>query len=210
MLHTVRYGPDVWQDGAVTSSASASPSTTGRLTIDDWTERALSLLMDEGVGAIKIARLCRELGVTKGSFYWHFADLEALKTAVAKRWCERTRADLDQLKEIGTLPPLERIRIMAAGLVEDRAWNVERTLREWARTDPTVAATIGESEQHIFGLLNDAFLELGHPAGAARMRAGLLTYAGIGFAHGQASLPRVTMEDIDDLVAFLSREVGTG
>jgi AcrR family transcriptional regulator len=184
-------------------------TASGRLSLDDWTERALQLLMDEGIGALKIARLCRELGVTKGSFYWHFADLEALKTAVAKRWCERTREELDQLKELGTLPPLERIRIMAAGLVEDRAWNVERTLREWARTDATVAAAIGESEQHIFGLLNDAFLELGHPAGAARMRAGLLTYAGIGFAHGQASLPRVTMDDIDDLVGFLSREVGT-
>src|SRR5690349_4576361 len=165
--------------------------------------------MDEGIGALKIARLCRELGVTKGSFYWHFADLEALRTAVAKRWTERTRAELDELRGLGTLPPLERIRIMAAGLVEDRAWNVERTLREWARTDETVAATIGESEQHVFGLLHDAFLELGHTAGAARMRAGLLTYAGIGFAHGQAALPRVTMADIDDLVEFLSKEIGT-
>jgi AcrR family transcriptional regulator len=207
MFHTVRYGPDVWQDVRVTTTASTG---TGRLSIDDWTERALQLLMDEGVGALKIARLCRELGVTKGSFYWHFADLEALKTAVAKRWTERTRAELDELRELGTLPPLERIRIMAAGLVEDRAWNVERTLREWARTDASVAATIGESEQHVFGLLNDAFLELGHPAGAARMRAGLLTYAGIGFAHGQASLPRVTMGDIDDLVEFLSKETGAG
>ena len=53
-------------------------------------------------------------------------------------------------------------------------------------------------------------LNLGHPAGAARMRAGLLTFAGIGFAHGQASLPRVTMDDIDDLVDFLSKERGTG
>ena len=189
---------------------TSSAATTGRLSLDDWTERALQLLMDEGIGALKIARLCRDLGVTKGSFYWHFADLEALRTAVAQRWCDKTRAELDQLKELEALPPLERIRIMAAGLVEDRAWNVERTLREWARTDPTVAATIGESEQHVFGLLNDAFLELGHPPGAARMRAGLLTYAGIGFAHGQASLPRVTMADIDDLVEFLSKESGTG
>jgi AcrR family transcriptional regulator len=191
----------------VTSTAS---SGTGRLSIDDWTERALQLLMDEGVGALKIARLCRELGVTKGSFYWHFADLEALRTAVAKRWTDKTRAELEQLRELGDLPPLERIRIMAAGLVEDRAWNVERTLREWARSDASVAATIGESEQYIFGLLQDAFLELGHPTGAARMRAGLLTYAGIGFAHGQASLPRVTMDDIDDLVAFLSKEHPSG
>ena len=205
MFHTVRYGSDVWQDGRVSTAAAG----TGRLSIEDWTERALELLMEEGVGALKIARLCRELGVTKGSFYWHFADLEALRTAVAKRWTDKTRAELDELRELGGLPPLERIRLMASGLVEDRAWNVERTLREWARSDASVAATIAESEQHVFALLEDAFLELGHTAGAARMRAGLLTYAGIGFAHGQAALPRVTMDDIDDLVEFLSREVGT-
>lgn len=191
------------------TSAAARETTaaTGRLSIDDWTERALQLLMDEGIGALKVARLCRELGVTKGSFYWHFADLEALKTAVAQRWSQQTRAEFDQLKEIRDLPPLERIRLMAAGLVEDRAWNVERTLRDWARTDATVAATIADNEQHVLALLHDAFLELGHTPQGARMRAGLLTYAGIGFAHGQASLPRVTIADIDDLVEFLASEV---
>jgi AcrR family transcriptional regulator len=191
------------------TSKTMSQRATGaaRLSTEDWTTRALALLVDEGVGALKVARLCRELGVTKGSFYWHFADLEALKKAVADRWCAQTRATFSEMAALDDLPPLERIRIMAAQLVDDRSWGVERTLRDWARSDEQVAATIAESEQHVFGLVQQALVQLGHDARNARMRAGLLTYAGIGFAHGQQSLPKPTLEDIDDLVAFLASEI---
>lgn len=187
-------------------TASRRAAGAGRLTTEDWTARALQLLVDEGVGALKVARLCRELGVTKGSFYWHFSDLEALKKAVADRWCAQTRAALSEMASLGDLPPLERIRIMASQLIDDRSWSVERALRDWARGDAQVAAAIAESEQHVFSLVQDALQELGHDPRSARMRAGLLTYAGIGFAHGQQSLPKPTAEDIDDLVDFLATE----
>lgn len=191
------------------TSETAQRRATGaaRLSTEDWTTRALQLLVDEGVGALKVARLCRELGVTKGSFYWHFDDLESLKKAVADLWCTQTRATLTEMAALGDLPPLERIRTMAAQLVDDRSWSVERALRDWARSDEQVAATIAASEQHVFGLVQEALEQLGHDARSARMRAGLLTYAGIGFAHGQQSLPKPTQEDIDDLVGFLASEV---
>ncbi len=180
----------------------------GRLTVDDWTERALALVMDEGVGAIKINRLCRDLGVTKGSFYWHFADLDALLAAIAGRWAAETRQILSGLAELEGLPPLERIRAMALRLIDDRSWSVERALREWAKGDAVVAAVIVESDQYVFELVQAALLELGHTEQDARLRAGLLVYAGIGFAHGQASLPQPTEDDIESLVQFLSGEAG--
>jgi hypothetical protein len=49
-------------------------------------------------------------------------------------------------------------------------------------------------------------VELGHDADGARLRAGLLVYAGIGFAHGQGSLPQPTEDDIENLVRFLAGE----
>jgi len=188
--------------------SGAQSAASGRLTVDDWTERALALVMDEGVGAIKINRLCRELGVTKGSFYWHFADLDALLAAIAGRWAAETRQILSGLTELEGLPPLERIRAMALRLIDDRSWSVERALREWAKNDAVVAAVIVESDQFVFGLVQAALLELGHTEQDARLRAGLLVYAGIGFAHGQASLPQPTEDDIENLVQFLSGEAG--
>lgn len=191
------------------SAKSAEPrpaSASSRLSMDDWTTRALALLTEEGVGAIKVNRLCRELGVTKGSFYWHFADLDAFLAAIAEKWCAETRAALSSLSELDALPPLERIRAMSLRLIDDRSWSVERALREWAKNDAAVAAVIVEADQFVFELVQAALLELGHSEQDARLRAGLLVYAGIGFAHGQASLPQPTAEDIENLIAFLSGE----
>lgn len=190
------------------AQASGAGAASGRLSIEDWTERALALVMDEGVGAIKINRLCRDLGVTKGSFYWHFADLDALLAAIAERWATETRTILSSLVELEGLPPLERIRAMALRLIDDRSWSVERALRDWARDDAVVAAVIVESDQFVFELVQAALLELGHSEQDARLRAGLLVYAGIGFAHGQESLPQPTEDDIENLVRFLSGEAG--
>ncbi|AXT86695.1 TetR/AcrR family transcriptional regulator [Aeromicrobium sp. A1-2] len=178
------------------------------MSLDDWTIRALDLLKAEGVGALKISRLCSELGVTKGSFYWHFADVEGLKEAVAERWCSQTREALGQLSVLDDLPPLERLRIMSLRLVDDDSWSVERALRDWARSDPLVAGVIAESDQFVFELVQGAIAELGHDAASARMRAGLLVYAGIGFAHGQSALPKPTADDIEDLLDFLAGERG--
>jgi AcrR family transcriptional regulator len=180
-------------------------ASSSRLSVEDWTERALALLMDEGVGEIKVSRLCRELGVTKGSFYWHFSDLDALLRAIAERWCAETRTTLSGLEQLGDLPPLERIRAMSLRLT-DRRWSVERALREWGQGDPMVAAVIAESDQLVFDLTQAALLELGHDADGARLRAGLLVYAGVGFAHGQGSLPQPTEADIENLVRFLAGE----
>lgn len=188
-----------------TSRSRASAAT--RLRADDWVERALALLMAEGLGAIKISRLCRDLGVTKGSFYWHFADVDALMAAVAERWCTRTREELSGLQELQGLPSLDRIRAMGLRLVDDASWHVERALREWSVHDPDVAEVLRETERFIFDVVQQALLELGYDAAAARLRAGLLVYAGIGFAYGQQALPKPTAEDINDLVGFIAGDV---
>ncbi|MCK5892095.1 MAG: TetR/AcrR family transcriptional regulator [Aeromicrobium sp.] len=177
---------------------------TARLSAQDWTRGALDLLMAEGVAALQINRLCADLGVTRGSFYWHFADLTELEAAVAERWCEETRERLDQLAELDRLPPRERLRIMTLHLIDDASWSVERALREWARSTPQVAAVVGESDQHVFELVERAIVELGHDPTVARTRAGLLVYAGIGFAHGQSTLPKPTEADVDQLLDFLA------
>lgn len=180
--------------------------TMGRpgLSADDWTQRALAILMTDGPSGVKVARLCADLGVTKGSFYWHFADVAALMQAVADQWCADTRALLVQLDAVQHLPPLERIRAMSLRLVDDGAWQIERALRAWAREDAAVAKVLEETETFIFEVVQNALTDLGLDAEGARMRAGLLVYAGIGFAHGGHALPKPDETDIDDLIDFIA------
>jgi AcrR family transcriptional regulator len=185
-------------------------SAPGRLGVNDWTDRALALLMDEGVGAIKISRLCTDLGVTKGSFYWHFADLAALMEAITERWTRETREALHDLQALHNLPPLERLRAMALRLVDERSYSVERALREWAHSNPRVQAVIVEADRFVFEVVQEALVELGIGPDGARLRAGLLVYAGIGFAHGAQALPPPTADDIEDLIDFLAGDAGVG
>src|SRR3954452_9786901 len=59
------------------------------LAAGDWTEAALRALAHGGLAAGAVEPLAKSLGTTKGSFYWHFADRNALLAAALERWEER-------------------------------------------------------------------------------------------------------------------------
>ncbi len=181
-----------------------APPRAPRLSADDWAARTLEVLKAEGIGAVQINGLCREFGVTRGSFYWHFEGLDALKEAVAARWCAETRAALQALSELHHLLPTERLRVMTLRLIDDTSWGVERALRDWARSDTDVAGVIAESDLFVFSVVEGALLELGLPPQDARPAASLLVYAGIGFAHGRSTLPKPTVEEIDGVLEMLT------
>jgi AcrR family transcriptional regulator len=57
-----------------------------RLSAADWEQAALDVIAEQGVAAVTVESLARQLGVTKGSFYWHFPTREALLKAALERW----------------------------------------------------------------------------------------------------------------------------
>src|SRR3954467_7689914 len=114
-------------------------AATSRLSVDDWVAAALELLAEEGPSGVKIDRLCVRLGVTKGSFYWHFTDLESFLTAVADRWGETRDARKGPFAQLEAIQPRERLRRIIAELADSHDWALERAVREWARTDASVA-----------------------------------------------------------------------
>lgn len=179
-------------------------SRGSRLTADDWAQAALDVLATGGIGAVDINGVCAHAGVTRGSFYWHFADVAALHAAMAERWCAQTRAALEALAELDRLPASERLHTMTLRLVDDSNWGVERALREWARTEPRVAEVLAEGDRFVLSLVEGALLELRGDPAEARVLAGLLVYAGIGFAHGQAGLPKPTAEEIEQLLRLVT------
>ncbi|MFW0796356.1 TetR/AcrR family transcriptional regulator [Gordonia sp. CPCC 205515] len=184
----------------------SSPSRRGsRLTVDDWLDAAMRLLISEGVGAIKISRLCRQLGVTKGSFYWHFTDIAALMTALADH-CRRVQADaMETLEGLGSLPPVERIRTMGVLVSDTRRRSVEAAVRAWAETDPHLAKSVIALDSTVFDVAHDAFMELGFDEQQAHARATTLVYVGIGYMAGSEHLDIATDEDKRILVEILTR-----
>lgn len=175
-----------------------------RLSYEAWVDGALALLAREGVSAIRIPRLCQELGVTKGSFYWHFDDIEQLMEAMADRWCARQTEIIRALGAIDSVPVEQRIANMAANLIDQGTWATEATVREWARSDEKVAATVRALDRQVFETVRKAMLELGFAPDEARLRAGAMVYLGIGFIHGRGSLPAPTAEEARAFLGLLT------
>ncbi|MTE17349.1 TetR/AcrR family transcriptional regulator [Nocardia aurantiaca] len=174
-----------------------------RLSYDDWVDGALTLLAREGVTAIKIPRLCSELGVTKGSFYWHFDDIDQLMEAMADRWCAVQSDAIHALGTLDSIPVEQRIAKMSALLIEQSTWMVEAAVREWARNDPKVAGAVQALEQKIFDIVKQTMLELGFDDAQARLRAGAMVYLGIGLIHGRGSLPTPSAEEAHAVIDLL-------
>lgn len=78
------------------------------LSADDWAEAALDVMASGGLAAVAVEPLARRLGVTKGSFYWHFANREALLLAALRRW-EAQETDEIIARAERLLDPYERI-----------------------------------------------------------------------------------------------------
>ena len=71
-----------------------------RLTAQDWIDFALKTLAREGFNALKADVLARKLGVSRGSFYWHFAELRAFHAQVIAHWKQTaTEAIIVEKKE---------------------------------------------------------------------------------------------------------------
>jgi len=164
------------------------PST--RLSVEDWLAAGYTVLAEEGVRALKVERLCQQAGVTRGSFYWHFVDMDTYRAALVESWNTFLEKDRRSLAELDALPPRERLSAMMIGLVSPQHWMLERAMREWARSDPAAAANIRAADRRLLRSVAKAYSDYGFSPADAKLRAELTFAAGIGLLHLAGSAAR--------------------
>ncbi len=147
---------------------------TRKLDREDWTRAGLEALERDGVEAVAVVPLARSLGVTRGSFYWHFASRDDLLAAVLERWeDEHSEAVLTAAGQIAD--PRERLReILERAVLKPPSYFAR--LLDAADREPLVAATLERSATARLAALAAAYRECGCPPADARRRA-LLAYA---------------------------------
>jgi AcrR family transcriptional regulator len=96
---------------------SRKDTTSARLTRDHWIQAALAAIAEGGIAAVAVEPLAARLGATKGSFYWHFANREALLQAALAHWEEQTTTVVR--REIQDAPddPATRLRMLVTRVV---------------------------------------------------------------------------------------------
>ncbi|MGZ4584105.1 MAG: TetR/AcrR family transcriptional regulator [Mycobacterium sp.] len=156
---------------------------SSRLSVEDWLQAGYALLAEQGVRALKVECLCEQVGVTRGSFYWHFADMDSYRAALVESWNTFLEKDRASLTELDTLPPRERLSGMLNALMSPQHWMLERAMREWARTDPAAAANVRAADRRLLRSVTKAYSDYGFRPADAKLRADLTYAAGIGLLH---------------------------
>ena len=186
--------------GVMPSSSTSSP----RLSVDDWVSAAIEIATAEGIQGIKINRLCERLGVTKGSFYWHFADLDALLGAIAEAYGSGQDATRLRLTELQSIEPRQRLVEGLQAFVANDLGRLDNAMRSWAQTDERARVAVVAADQYKFGYLVEVFRELGFGPGDADLRAKTLYYTGVGFSVVGPLGRKGTERQIRDLVALFT------
>lgn len=116
--------------------------TRTRLTPDDWLSAGLTALAKHGPPALKAERLARDLGTTKGSFYWHFKDLPDYHGELAQAWKRSAAQALVEVLE-SDAPLAKRLGDTASGTDA----TLESAMRAWAQENADAAAALLEIDK---------------------------------------------------------------
>ena len=187
-------------------NATSKPERN-RLSAEDWELAALQLIAEQGVGALAVEALARRLGVTKGSFYWHFRTREALLLAALERWEQYgEREVLGQIETIAD--PRERLPELFRRVAHElRPHRVYAALLK-ALDHPLVVPVMARVSQRRTDFLNTAYREAGLPPEDAINRARLTYAAYVGFLqlNFTLGLPRLGHDEFD---AYIEHMIAT-
>jgi len=144
--------------------ASSASSRSATLHSSDWVGAALSRFSDHGIESVRVEVLARDLGVSKGSFYWHFRDRGELLEEMLARWEREELVWISAEDDAG--PAARWARIVAKTAAADRIRS-EVALRGWARKDSRVAARVAIIERKKAELIARVLRDVGFAPSAA-------------------------------------------
>lgn len=164
-VNTVVYGGDCMND---------------QLSAQDWIDQGLKTLAKQGFSALKAEPLAKAMGVSRGSFYWHFADIGAYHAAILKAWREvaaetiiaNVEAAADQ--ENGVLLLLRRVFSERLAL--------ERAVRSWAAFDAAARAAVQAIDRRRLDYAEGLIRARGVAPEKAQLRAQIIYWAFLGYA----------------------------
>lgn len=171
----------------------------------DWAEAALSALEAGGMPAVAVEPLAKQLGTTKGSFYWHFKDRADLIDAVVELW-ER-RYVTEAIARLSTIDdPTTRLERLFAVAATPGTGRIDLALTEASKTNPVITDTIRRVQTRRVEFLAEIYEELDVAPDTARQLAVLALLAQAGMAVVAETAPDLvpTGRQLDTLRSLLT------
>jgi AcrR family transcriptional regulator len=154
-----------------------------RLGSDDWLDAARNALILGGIAAVKVEPLATSLGVTAGSFYWHFHNRGALYASLLEDWQTGNSAAMVRAATLEGATADERFDAFLNVWVreEDYSPAYDAAVRDWARTSDEVRGAVHAVDAFRVSLLRVIFEALGYDADRAEVRARITYFHQVGY-----------------------------
>jgi AcrR family transcriptional regulator len=147
------------------SASRNATSRAARLSASDWIDAALLTMGRRGIANVRVERLARDLKVTKGSFYWHFRNREALLDAMLLRYQQLSLTEGAGAAFKSARSPLARLKALLNAPQADpnnaEVVRMELAIRLWARRSEHVRKMVRKLDRARLAMSLRLLAELG-------------------------------------------------
>ncbi|MBI5322664.1 TetR/AcrR family transcriptional regulator [Bradyrhizobium sp.] len=178
-----------------------------QLSAQDWVDLGLKTLARSGFTALKAEPLAKAMGVSRGSFYWHFADIGAFHAAILERWrevaTEQIIAGVEAAK--GRSKDEDPLAVLLK-LTFGSKLVLEKAVRSWAANDSRARAAVVAVDRRRLDYIEELLRHAGLAEDVARARAQILFWAFFGYALADQPLPPDRQQAVlDELLRIVAR-----
>ena len=169
----------------------------------DWIQHATKMLTENGYTALRAQPLAKSLGVSRGSFYWHFADIAALEAAVLRSWSRRSTDIV--IRRLGQeAPAIERLASLIHQAFESEM-GLERAIRSWAIASPAAHKAVSAVDRRRLDYIAQLLSEIGVADAEIRSRALMLYWSSLGrLMIANSALRKMSDAEIANMVELIT------
>jgi AcrR family transcriptional regulator len=182
-----------------------------QLTRKKWLEFSLEILIKDGNTRLRIDHLVQCMGVTKGSFYWHFKDRDDFILSLVEYWAKiSTLVVVEHMKQVKGSAEERLLELMQYIVINDLT-RYDIAVRAWALMEPQVAHIVRKTDRRRLNFIRNMFAEMGFEGKEQEMRARtLVTFHAMehGLLVKKAEEERLELMQLRH--AMLTRPVSTG
>ncbi len=162
-----------------------------------WLEAGFQMLSEGGIDSVRVDRISKKIGLTRGSFYWHFKNRAEFLDSMLELWHKKGTHDIIDLVEqekgnlnnrLGLL-----LNLTASGPGAQYGGKfAEMAIRIWGKTNPKVAEVVKKIDAERITFVNKILLDMQVETALASFLAEIIYDTYIGMLSRDLSKEEVT------------------
>ncbi|WP_298610014.1 TetR/AcrR family transcriptional regulator [uncultured Thiothrix sp.] len=159
-----------------------SDENRANLERQDWIRAAYTVFIQEGVERVRVLTLAEKLGITRGSFYWHFKNRDELLQALIEVWQQKNTGEL--LAACASSNDFtDRMLAIADCWTNENLFDpaLDTAMRNWGSNNPSIGQLVHEEDRKRLHAFQEMFEEHGCETAEAMIRARVFYFTQVGY-----------------------------